>query len=292
MLLLKLLIPIALGLLIILKILLEKGWSHPLVTKYERFLVYLPKAMMSLIALTIILILIGHFTFRSLASEVETIHAAKEKELGFLKKDFDLSLKLTKERDSMALTSLKQLKKTIAVYAQIAKKNYPQLDSTSALNKLTEQMRTENQLKTSGIFKPFSKHRKEAITEKLREVRKAQKWLPKIKFHVDQNTPKNDTIIGGLVTMLTDAGFLAKFESGTFPRNDIARSWEIHTYSKYAKLIQQILHDIKPYVNPNYALARRDVEEWKKLLGVFPENEVHFYIYESPNFNNDGQVTY
>ncbi len=288
MLLLKILAPITIMLLVVFQILLKRKPPIKSIVKFKKLKVHVPKAIIGLALLTIMVVLYGHFTSEYLKSTLLTA----EDNLNFQKESSELNLKFEAEKDSIITVKMNYLKGTITSFEEVALKNYPELDSITALKKLIRELKAGNQVAASGIFKPFSKERKQAIKQKLQKVRKAHRGIPKIKFHVDQKTPKNDTIIRNLAALLDEAEFLTDFESGSFPRSDIARSWEIHMYSKHTKLIQEILHHIKPYINPNYAIARRDTKDWDKILGEFPENEVHFYIYTSPNFNNDGQVTY
>ena len=292
MLVLKLIAPILIAIISIVELLINTIWADKRTKKHKKARIGLPILISIMTVLTILIVIDDHK--KSIQSEENYIalKSNSEKEIALIEDNSKLTISLAKISDSTSKAEIRELRKVLTPFVKIASKNYPELDTTSALFRLANELESVKEIATKDVFKPFSSTQKEAIKKKLISISKKYTKKPIIKFFIQQGTSNNDKVIKELSLLLNNGGFKTEIQIGLFPRSDISKSWEIHLLSKDGQMIIEILEAIKSYIDPNYGIAQRDLKEWIEAQGKFPDGEVDIFIYGSPNFKNNGQITY
>lgn len=281
MLFLKLLVPILIGILSILQICIDFFWYDKKTKKHKIIRSLLPYLVILMTVITAIIVISDNTSSEKLETELKQ-----------LTKNSELSIELANKRETEAIKEIGELKELLKPFVEIADRNYPNMDKNLALNKLADELETVKEIATKDIFKPYSENNKSLLVKQLKTIFNRYPESPIIKFYIQQGTSNNNKVLKDLTSLLTQAGFSTETKLGFYPRTNLEYAWEIHTLSKNAKLIIEIFDSIKSYINPHYGIAFRDDEKWIKEQGEFPDGEIDIFIYESPNFNNDGQITY
>ncbi|HKK21595.1 MAG TPA: hypothetical protein VJ983_08990 [candidate division Zixibacteria bacterium] len=193
--------------------------------------------------------------------------------------------------------SSRELKRTIdelnstvnAMYGpvmEMAKNNFPDLDSTTAIRKLTQEMKELQDIATRDVYRPPNAEIRNRTIDNLRRLRNTHPAIrPSVRLFIGTGSGNRSRLCVNLVEILKEAGFSAEIvgSSTVFPVG-VMPVITLQINPKDEDFATMLFEALRPYVRIGQHSVRAERTD------SLARGEMVITIVGEPSFDPDGSV--
>ena len=169
------------------------------------------------------------------------------------------------------------LKEIVNPLEQKAKELYPELETSTALAKLSEDIETVRALATRDIYRPLNPELRNKVINSLKPIYSKYSTInPFIQISVEMRNKNRELILAELIEILVAAGFQAERKPGHFTISGVSQDITIIFNPEVLDFVQELTSALGPFLNTPF-FGKKNNKISKEIVKISIDGTPQFF---------------